>query len=119
MLTILKDFIARNRRLDAVDRLGPRDLGDLDLNQDEMRLLAAVPDRVIERQSAMARRLGLSDRSLSRYRHDHVAALDRCRDCRAVAECRHFLSDATAPGEAADFCPNRQLFSMLASAERH
>ena len=119
MLAALKDFIARNRRLDAVDRLGPRDLGDIDLNRDEMRLLATVPDRVLERQSAMARRFGLSERSLSRYRHDYVAALDRCRDCRAVAECRSFLSDAAAPGEAASFCPNRQLFSMLAAAERH
>jgi hypothetical protein len=116
MLEKFRQFVKHYRELQEIDQLGPEELDDLGLTRDELKLLVQAPEKVTERQMAMAAKFGLTADDFSRNRHDYAWAIAACEDCRAVKQCRHYLaSDMTA--EQSDFCPNHALYRSLTEVD--
>jgi uncharacterized protein YjiS (DUF1127 family) len=60
MLEKFRQFVKHYRELQEIDQLGPEELDDLGLTRDELKLLVQAPEKVTERQMAMAARFGLT-----------------------------------------------------------
>lgn len=116
MLEKFRQFVKHYRELQEIEQLRPEELDDLGLNKDELKLLVQAPEKVTERQMAMAARFGLTADDFSRNRHDYAWAVAACEDCSAVKQCRHFLaSDMTA--QQSEFCPNHDLYKSLVATD--
>ena len=110
----IRRLFERHRDLTEVAELSDRELADLGVSRDQAVQLAALPDDVAGRISAMGRIFGLSEAELNRDRAVWLELLAVCNSCRELRACRRLLSraDAATPEDAA-FCPNWKQFSKI------
>lgn len=104
------------RELQEIDQLRPEELDDLGLSKEELKLLVQAPEKVTERQLAMAAKFGLTADDFSRNRHDYAWAVAACEDCGSIKQCRHYLESDMAADQS-EFCPNHDLYKSLVSTE--
>lgn len=112
MIEKLQRLFRQYRDLSEVATLSERDLADLGVSRDQAMQLAALPDDVPGRVTAMGRIFGLSEAELTRDRAVWTELLAVCQSCRELKSCRRLLdrADAAAPADAG-FCPNWTQFA--------
>lgn len=114
MLERLRQLLQRHRDLAEVAALSDHELADLGVSRDQAEQLAALPDDISGRITAMGRIFGLSESDLLRDRAVWQELLAVCHSCRELRACRRLLdhADTASPGDAG-FCPNWEQFAEL------
>lgn len=112
MLDRIRRLFERVSDMKAIAALSDRDLLDLGITRDQAQHMAALPEDVPGRVTAMARIFGLTEQELLRDRSEWVELLETCHACTELAACRRLLRqpDRATPGQA-EFCPNREHFA--------
>ncbi|GAB4262243.1 MAG: hypothetical protein Kow0013_07590 [Pararhodobacter sp.] len=108
----LRGIARRHRDLRDLSALSDLDLSDLGVSRDQAVALAALPDDVAGRVTAMGRVFGVDEAHLHANRAAWIDMLENCAHCGALPACRHFMAspDGSA-AEAARFCPNAAEFA--------
>lgn len=111
MLERIRRILDRVQDMRAIAALSDRELIDLGLSRDQAINMAALPQDVPGRVTAMARIFGISEQELLRDRNEWVELLETCHACTELAACRRLLRDPSgATPRHAAFCPNREHF---------
>jgi len=114
MLERLREMRERRRAGAEIDALSQRDLDETGLSRGALHAVAGAPAAVVVRQGRMAERFGLTEVDFRFNRQDFAAILAQCASCRSAAACARFLDDPQATAAEARFCPNRDLYLVLA-----
>ncbi|MCB1388977.1 MAG: DUF1127 domain-containing protein [Rhodobacteraceae bacterium] len=109
-----------SRDLHEIEAMSDAALADLGVSRAEAIALAALPDDVPTRMTAMAKVFGLSVTDVMADRRLWQELLSSCSHCGDLATCHRFMARAE-PDDPVDtrmlsFCPNRRTFDALARA---
>jgi hypothetical protein len=116
MFERLREYLERTGPGDEIAALTERDLAEIGVTRDALRIAATAPREVTERMTAMAFRHGLVPDDFDSYRADVAGLVESCAGCASLGACRAYLADADAPASEADFCPNHVTYAALAAA---
>ncbi|MEZ5752333.1 MAG: DUF1127 domain-containing protein [Paracoccaceae bacterium] len=112
---LLRALAKRRRDLRDLSAMSDGDLRDMGVSRAQAMGLAALPDTVPERMTAMARIFGLSPDQLQENRAEWHELLETCAHCGALSSCARFMEYEFRTVEAAqDFCPNAPDFTARA-----
>lgn len=109
-----------SRDIHEIEAMGDRELADLGISRTEALQLAALPDDVPTRVSAMAKVFGIPSEALLADRRLWHELLHSCNNCTDLGACHRFMAreepDEPVETGSLTFCPNRQTFEEVSRA---
>ncbi len=116
MMERILRLIRLSRDRHDIDAMSDAELADLGVSRAEALSLAALPDEVPARVTAMARIFGVAEAALLADRGLWHEVLNRCQHCDDLAACHRFMArEAPADKDDVSFCPNRATFEALSA----
>ena len=117
MMDRFLQLFRRSRDLHEIEAMSAAELADLGVSRSEALALAAMPDDVPMRVTAMARVFGLDPAEVMQDRRVWHALLQDCHHCPDLGTCHRFMAreeqDMPVDTSRLTFCPNRQTFEAL------